>query len=212
MNEGIKSGVTDLPLFGVGNSLQVVTSSQVITAVSTSCTIQVQGGGSGGSAGDVGGESGGYVLKRLDGLSPGVTQITIVIGAAGVGAGTNNSPLRTSGGQTSVTISGVTPLVAGGGNATAQTGGTATGGDINIPGGKGYFGGYSGSGSNFLGGMGASSFMGWGGRGSGTTNGDDANGAGAGGGGGFRNNAISTDFPGGAGTAGRVVINWERSS
>ena len=110
--------------------------------------------------------------------------VRCVGGGAGGGAG-NNGTGSTAGGATTF---GTSLLTANGGGAAAYTsmgsGGTATGGDINITGGGGAGGTFALSGTNSgFGGTGGNSFYGAGGSGSYGTGGTASFGGGGGGGG-----------------------------
>lgn len=204
MNNGVLTGFTDTTLVPVSNALQVINSSQTVTALTATLELEIVGGGSGGQPGQVGGPSGGYAFKRYENLTPGVSQLTIVIGAAGLGGA---SP--TAGGQSSVVSSGFTTITCTGGDYTTPVAGTATGGDININGQLGTQANYAGTSSDLNGGVGGSTLMGLGGvGGSPTLPGFPAQGAGAGGGGGGFTTAGSIIRNGGAGAAGRAILRW----
>jgi hypothetical protein len=88
-----------------------------------------------------GGSSGGYVKKTFRGVPIG-TVCTYVQGAAGVGTTADNNN-GTDGGDSTFTVPGFGTLTAGGGKlqgwinpstVSARAGGTASGGDVNIPG------------------------------------------------------------------------------
>jgi len=113
----------------------------------TKVIVEVQGGGGGGGysgASDyaVAGSGGGYARKFIDVSS--VTQASISVGLAGTAAGTS-SVAGGDGGDSSwddtsyggsSTVTGVKGVGIYG-NFSRSAGGTATGGDINIPGGSG---------------------------------------------------------------------------
>jgi len=209
MNEGFKSGMTDSAPSSLVSGVLVVNTSQTFIAPTSILEVEGCGGGAGGRAGDSGGASAGYFYKRFENLTPG-TVVTIVIGANGIGAGNNNAPPATAGGQTTVSVPGFTILSANGGGIVPSTGGVASGGDININGQPGNVGTYSGSGANFNGGLGAASMIGLGGTGGagGGSAGSAGTGAGSGGGGGYRDATGGVDNAGGNGTAGRVILRW----
>lgn len=103
--------------------------------------IILQGAGSGGKQ-LLGGSSGGYVEKTFRGVPLGTVCI-YVQGAAGIGT-TGTSANGTNGGDSTFTVPGFGAVTAGGGgvqayenestNPAARHGGTAVGGDLNIPG------------------------------------------------------------------------------
>lgn len=171
------------------------------------------GGGAGASSTNRaagGGGGGGYLEKILDVTS--IASSTVTIGAAGAagsagGAGGN-------GGDT-IWADGTNTLTAGGGSGGAAAsasvggslaaGGTATGGHINIPGGKGA---HQGGGVDFtVNGIGGDSQLGVGGRtqhnGTSGQVGGDGQGYGAGGGAGID---TGTNRAGGAGAAGVMIV------
>lgn len=204
MNDGLKPGFTDVSPSVAGTSIQIVNASIVITAVAPILELELTGGGGGGQNGGYGGASAGYAFKRYEGLTPGVTQITIIIGANGTPGA---SP--TSGGQSSVAIPGFSTVTCTGGDSVTPLGGVASNGDININGQIGGYSAYAGSGVDLNGGAGASTPMGLGGAGgSVATAGRVATGAGAGGGGGGFLSAGSIAAAGAVGAAGRAILKW----
>lgn len=200
------------------SSAQVFTSSSTFTVPSSGrFKVTLVGGGGGGSGNNGvscnGGGGGGTAIKWYSGITPG-TVCTVTIGAAGPG-GTLNNP-GTNGGNSSFTGTGVTTLTANGGSGagnqqnTPTSGGTATGGDINISGGSGsaYQSVNANGGSNILGGTGGGSLLGLGG-GAATrdSRGADGSGYGAGGGGGGGREQFASGLPGN-GTAGICVVEF----
>jgi len=134
----------------------------------TKCKVTVTGGGGGvvgRSNNSASGAAGGTAIKIVS-LSGG--SATITVGAAGSTSGTN-------GGDSSFVYSATTVSGNGGTGTVAATflGGTATGGDINIPGGDA---GVSDE-SNYGGKVGGSSFWGGGGYGSALFSGGSGQGA-----------------------------------
>lgn len=181
--------------------------------------VEVQGaGGGGGGSGNTaerlgaGGAGGGYAKKKILAAALSSTE-TVTIGAAGA-AGTTTGD-GGSGGASSFGAHATGNGGAGGVAGSTSTaidgpsGGTGTGGDINISGQDGFAGGTiaaSGVGSGYRSGFGGSSIYGHGApRGSGSNDAGKAGaGYGAGGSGGSRNTVSSA---GGAGTAGLVIVN-----
>ena len=181
----------------------------------TKVVVEVQGGGGSSGSGDVdwsyggSGGSGGYVRKFIDVSS--ISSATIVVGAGGVkNAGTSAGDSSWSDGTNTLTggaggngTNGVHPSPEHG---TGGLGGTASGGDINIPGSSGCKGQTANRGQtqgSYLstGGSGTvlqRTALDYGAASAGT---DYGGGAGAGGG----NNAAVDGADGGAG----VVIVWE---
>lgn len=171
-------------------------------ARTNSAIVEGIGGGGGGGGGGVGGAgsgggAGGYFKKRLTSLQ---ASLTYTVGGGG-GA-------SASGGTTTVVHDGVTYTATGGSGGTSSVvvadganGGTASNGDINIPGGPGFTGfGYTDAGgapSQYMSGNGGSSLLGAGGK-RGSAGGSAGTGYGSGGGGG--------GTAGGAGAGGVVIV------
>jgi len=186
-----------------GTSFTVPTGVGITT--STVFNIELVGGGGGGggvpTAGSSGsgGGGGGYVFVRLTGLSPG--NYTCVIGTGG-GA-------SAWGGNTTITILGVTYTASGGGaganaiSSNGGAGGTGTNGDINITGQSGDDSPTSSSAVQSS--QGGSSAKGWGLGANGVRNtiaGKAATGYGGGGSAGKQNST------GGSGTGGIIFAQW----
>ena len=197
-----------------------------ITAIWVEC---LGGGGAGGGATTTGvtltasggGGSGGYCRKWITSAA---ASYTYTIGAGGTGvagaAGNNGAATTfTDGGSVNMSAGGGTGggesqvLAAAGPQSTGGTGGTASGGDINMPGICGGFGEVN-TGWGALGGVGAPSFFAGspnsatvvGVTGSANGNASGANtGAGGGGGAGNADAAANTGGNGGSG----VIIVWE---
>ena len=185
------------------------TGTYTTTSTTTKILIQAWGGGGGGGSGRAGGQDGygsgggtGSYMEKLVAVSPG-TGYSYSVGSGG--------PAQSSGGQTSFTVSGTTYSAGGGGGggqgyspaAPGGSAGSATNGDVNIPGAAGPVGG---SGSGAAGSAGASTTGPYGGvpgGAYGTPNGGSVSSIGGAGGAG-----TST---GGSGGPGRLVI-WEFSS
>jgi len=142
------------------NSVQTFTSSGTWTRPSgvTKVIIEVQGAGGGGSYRQssapeylAGASGGGYAKKFLDVSSISTSTITVGSGGASVNGGSSSAPGNDGGdsswadGTNTITGSGG---AQGGNDATSRwgkIGGTASGGDINIPGGCGLTRGYNGN-------------------------------------------------------------------
>ena len=197
---GVESGLT---------SVQTFTSSGTWTRPSgiTKVIIEVQGAGGGGSANAgnnercIAGAAGGDAKQFLNVSS--ISTATITVGAAGAGAASSANPGAVGGNSSwadgTNTIAGNASATAASATDTKQTvvGGTATGGDINIPGQKGGPSGYGwGPPDSMMGKGGGFAAAGYFVAGE-----NDATGYGAGGGG-------SGDYRGGNGSPG-IVIVWE---
>lgn len=202
------------------------TSSYVPTAGMSIATVELVGGGAGGggalgatapsSSAAGGGGSGGYVRKTYTAAQIGASA-AIVIGTAGTGgaAGINNGG---NGGATTFTPAGAGAVLTGGGGTGSQGssagngifrgpglggGGTATGGDINIPGDPGGWS-FIFTSSQAISGRGGNTPFGRGGQESQENSaGNTAVGFGGGGGGGA---SAATSRAGGNGLTGVVVI------
>lgn len=206
--------------------VQVFTASGTYTPTSGMkyCIVEaVGGGGAGGgysasgasnTGSGAGGGSGGYVRKRFTAATIGASQVVTIGagGAGGTGAGGNGGnttfgALLTAGlgsGGNVITSNGSNQFTSGG------AGGTATGGDLNVPGGRGHMcchldnvtGGFA------MAGNGASSAFGPGGSNPATNqtvaNGENAPAYGAGGGGAIGGG--NTSQTGGNGGGGLVVV------
>lgn len=156
-------------------------------------TVKVQAAGGRGTNDGPGGGAGGYSEKLISAASLGATE-TVTVGAAN--AGTGNTSFGTH-------------VVCGNGS-NSGAGGTATGGDINIPGQaggafSGYTTGYGGSGASSLMGVGGSVTINF--SATNIRNGQPASGYGAGGAGGApaTDNSPSNGI-GGDGTPGIVIV------
>ena len=195
----------------------IVTSGTSFTTPSTITTATVfnielvgaGGGGGGGNTWGSGGGAGGYLFKRLIGLSPSTTY-PCVIGTSGAGGtyGGNGG----NGGNTTLTILGTVYTASGGAGGIGTTsssggaGGTGTNGDINITGKAGDDS--LPTNAAILGSNGGSPAKGWGLGGVGVqspNNGKVGTGYGAGGSGAKG----TTGSPiGGNGTAGIIFCQW----
>tara|TARA_Y100000310_G_C20264969_1_gene615380 strand:+ start:53 stop:577 length:525 start_codon:yes stop_codon:yes gene_type:complete len=171
--------------------------------------MEVQGGGGGSSRRDaainysaITGAAGGYCQKLLDVSS--ISTSTITIGAAGDGTHAS-APIDGGDGGASSWADGTNTITAGGGegglydSASAGTsGGSATGGDVNIPGGHGF------AGPLYYNAVGPSTRFGTGGNGIYSTQAYGAQAVGYGAGGGFlASSALNGD--GGPG----IIVVWE---
>lgn len=173
-----------------------------------------QGGGTAATAGHMGGGggSGGVVVVFLTYVA-GQNTMTYTVGAAGSGAGTN--AVGTAGGSSSIVYNSVTYTAGGGGGGgtssspAAGTGGTATGGTLNLVGFPGAAGGVSAATAAKFGNGGSTPLgLGQGGIPPNTVTSQTAgSGYGAGGSGAY-NGATATAAAGGAGTAGLIIIEY----
>lgn len=215
--ETIDQVIPPLSSNSAGPQKQIFTANGTFTIPAVSLAkLTVTGGGGAGGGGTAaantsgsGGGSGGTAIKWLSGLTPGNT-LTVVVGSGG--AGVNGAPGNagvasavSSGTQVIATVTGNPGGGGGTGTALGGTGGTATGGDLNLSGNSGTF--ELVTASNGTGQLGAPSF--WGGGGAGGASGANpgsiggAPGAGGGGGGGGTGNTL-----GGAGANGAVIFEW----
>lgn len=153
--------------------------------------ITATGGGANGSSGGSGSGTDGGGSGSTSVLATAVTAgqvLSITVGAGG-------------GGTTTVTSTGIS-ISAGGGSGIS--GGTATGGTLNIPGGMGTTPSFGPSISTGGGGMGGASFWGGGGAGGSASGGNGSAASAYGGGGGGSGRGAS----GGAGAVGIVVVEY----
>lgn len=222
------AGVTVVPINKV--VVQVVTGTGTYTPTTGAVYFIVEGVGAGGGGGGAattaatqgaagcGGGAGGYFRKVFTAAEMGANAAVAIgaagaAGAAGNNAGSNGADTTFNPAGTGATLTG-SGGVGGGGqgvqasiniNDASGAGGGASNGDINITGTPGFRGQTQAvTGNQSLGGDGASSPWGAGGRGSINTAGTAANGNGAGGGGGCT--YAGTQQAGGAGTLGLVVV------
>lgn len=156
----------------------------------------VAGGGAGaGTSGDDsvgGGGAGGYSYESIDVSA--TSTIQYFVGTAGQWTtfGTNGFYLSANPGTTAA-------------GQAPGTGGTSTGGDLNIPGGSGHVGGTNIVG---IGGNGGSSMYGFGGAGGAGNNSNGQDGVGYGSGGGGASDESSGTQNGGAGRQGILIITY----
>lgn len=193
------------------SNIQTFTSSGTFTVPSgvTKVKVTVVGGGGGGGSTTTGPGSGGgagATAIKICTVSPGQSiAVTIGSGTGFSAAGANGA----SGGTSSFgAFCSATGGVGGAGGAAAAAGGgggTASGGDINLPGGYGT----DGKSSTTTGGDGGVSFTGGAGRGTtGFNTGLSAPGYGSGGGGGGSSTVSSGAASGGQGAAGIVIVEY----
>ena len=141
-------GLAGVQVYTTGGTWTKATREAALGVTITKVVVEVQGAGGSGSAalsyyGAGGG--GGFSKKLLDVSS--VTASTITIGAGGVAVGATTA--GNAGGLSSWADSVNTDVVGNGGgghpkSASSATGGTATGGDIQITGGLGFVGNAAG--------------------------------------------------------------------
>ena len=172
------------------SSVQVFTSDDTWTRPTgiTKVIVEVQGAGGSGCKSQsnttkaVGGGGGGYAKKFLDVSS--ISTSTITVGDGGAAQATNDT--AGNAGEASSWADGTNTITGNGGPGGTFTaygrvaGGTATGGDINIPGGSGVAGGMSETAGDSFYGQGG--YMKWTGQGTA----DTAVGYGSGGGGAYQ--------------------------
>jgi hypothetical protein len=228
---GVSSDNLTIVGFAAAPTISTFTSSGtwVCPALVTSVTVQAWGGGGAGGGPNTdntggGGGAGGQFVTSTVSVTPGNTY-TVTVGAGGTGVQGNNG---NSGGDSILLLSG-TPIVtakggAGGSANITKASGSTTGGvgDTVYAGGDGSDGastygggggggsgttGAGGNASTYTGGTGTSTGGGNGGDGRQTTAGMGLAGSvyGGGGGGGFR--TTTTNRLGGAGGAGRIIID-----
>lgn len=155
------NGAGALPTFQTFTSSPIATTVYKTTAGSGTFTIPtgittvkvtvVSGGAGGARSADGGGGGGGVAIKTLTGLTPGNT-LAYYVGYGQTNAENNESTVS-SGTQSITTISGGVGVRPADNSSGGGAGGTASGGDLNIPGQRG--------GDN--GGPGGNSLFGWGG-------------------------------------------------
>jgi len=218
------SGTLAMRSFSI--NIQTFTSSGTYTPTAGMlyCIIEAVGGGGGGGGAAAtgannavggGGGAGGYARLKASAATIGASQtVTINTGGAGGTAGANNGSnggsvtfgaLITCNGGTGGTggAAGNPSYVAGG------AGGTATGGDVNIAGGRGSYGfGVGTSNVNSLGGLGGNSMLGFASTAGGSATsgtGVSAGNYGAGGSGGY-SSVSSAAAAGGNGSNGIVIV------
>lgn len=151
------TGIVGVSTFTSSGTWTKATRESALGVTISKVIVEVQGAGGSGSALQPGycfGGGGGYVKKVLDVSS--VTSSTITVGTGGAGKAANTGA-GNAGGSSSWNDGVNTTLTAGGGgggttNGTVATGGSATGGDVNVEGQGGGISGYAVlSGNSFLG-------------------------------------------------------------
>ncbi len=208
-------------------TVQVLTTATGTWTRPTGCraiVVEMVGGGGGGGYGNsatgqaavgAGGGGGAYAIKLFN--SPAAT-VAYSCGAGGTAGVASSSTAGGAGGDTTwdspatVTAgggaggSGSSSTTTVGGSAIGAAGGTATGGDLNVPGGNGFPGIVYGA-TVCIGGAGGSSRWGTGGNFRAAVN-SGAQGTGYGAGASGAASTNNSDADGSTGTAGRIVV-WE---
>jgi len=197
---------------GFASGVQGFTASGGFTVPAGVSQIEVEAwGGGGGSYASTSGNpaggagAGGYVRKRITGLTPGQV-IAVTVGAGGNAGATGTAP--TAGGASSfgsfLTANGdfLNPIATLAIPLHGGIGGAASGGDINISGGDGNWG-FANNG-----GMGGNAPNGGGVRNAGGVAGNPGAFPGGGASGAGTGANSTTAFPGAAGGAGFVVVRW----
>lgn len=208
------NGAGALPTFqavSVGGGAEYKTSGSgtwTVPAGVTTVTVTVLGGGASGGRGAYahtgGGGSGGLAIKTFTGLTPGDT-MSYTVGSGALNA--NTSSTVTFG---ATTVTGGMGIQTGDASSTGGAGGTASGGDINIRGQKGFD--YEATGSQYdAAGGNSPGGWGWGGLMTGTTGGTGTygnGGVGYGSGGAGSVTAGSGAPGGGPGTGGLIIFQY----
>jgi hypothetical protein len=192
------SSIGAFPAWQIGKQFQIITTTGTSSfAVPQGITkVQVELCGAGAAGGDAGsnpsagsgGGAGGYAMKMVDVSGTSSIQAFVGTGGGSTGAAGTWSTFGTNGFYMSAT----------GGNS--QTGGTATGGDINIGGQVGFT-----APSTAIAAPGGSSAFGWGGGWASNTTGSNGTGYCSGGGGGQDGGSQRS---GGVGANGIVIVRW----
>lgn len=196
------TGIAGVQVYTGNNTWTKATREAALGVTIKRVIVEVQGGGGSGdnqTGTPRSGAAGGYVRKLIDVSSISSATITVGTGGAYIGGITTS---KSTGGN-SIWDDGTNTLTAQGGQAngiSTAIGGTATGGDLNIPGSDGESNGYSKGASTIFGGGGIGYFANT--FGSGGTN---AKVYGSGGGCGGGTNGSTGGGAGGAG----IVIVWE---